>query len=70
MDQHNAWDFETQYKNLFIKLEDFKLKVKTFLRTENACQAIILINRPDLLILMNLQSPRLEMIEWLESYFF
>jgi ATP-binding cassette subfamily F protein uup len=29
MDQHNAWDFETQYKQPFkLKLEDFKLKVK------------------------------------------
>jgi ATP-binding cassette subfamily F protein uup len=32
MDQHNAWDFETQYKaNFFkLKLENFKLKVKIF----------------------------------------
>ena len=30
MDQHNAWDFETQYKQILfkLKLEDFKLKVK------------------------------------------
>jgi ATP-binding cassette subfamily F protein uup len=32
MDQHNAWDFETQYKQILfkLKLEDFKLKVKPF----------------------------------------
>lgn len=32
MDQHNAWDFETQYKQILfkLKLEDFKLKVKIF----------------------------------------
>src|SRR5690606_21234582 len=30
MDQHNAWDFETQFKQILfkLKLEDFKLKVK------------------------------------------
>jgi hypothetical protein len=30
MDQHNAWDFETQFKQILFKLkfEDFKLKVK------------------------------------------
>ena len=30
MDQWNAWDFETQYKQILfkLKLEDFKLKVK------------------------------------------
>jgi ATP-binding cassette subfamily F protein uup len=29
MDQHNAWDFETQYKQILfkLKLENFKLKV-------------------------------------------
>jgi ATP-binding cassette subfamily F protein uup len=30
MDRHNAWDFETQFKQILfkLKLEDFKLKVK------------------------------------------
>jgi ATP-binding cassette subfamily F protein uup len=32
MDQHNAWDFETQYKQILfkLKLEDFKQSKKTF----------------------------------------
>jgi ATP-binding cassette subfamily F protein uup len=32
MDRHNAWDFETQYRQILfkLKLEDFHLKVKTF----------------------------------------
>jgi ATP-binding cassette subfamily F protein uup len=36
MDQHNAWDFETQYKQILfkLKLENFKLKVKSFGWTE------------------------------------
>jgi ATP-binding cassette subfamily F protein uup len=32
MDRHNAWDFETQYRQILfkLKLEDFHLKVKNF----------------------------------------
>ena len=55
MDQHNAWDFETQYKQILfkLKLEDFKLKVKNLSggQKKRLSLAIILINRPDLLIL-------------------
>jgi ATP-binding cassette subfamily F protein uup len=46
MDQHNAWDFETQYKQILfkLKLEDFKLKVKKPSRTQKRLSlAIILI---------------------------
>ena len=74
MDQHNAWDFETQYKQILfkLKLEDFKLKVKNLSggQKKRLALAIILINRPDLLILDEPTNHLdLEMIEWLESYF-
>ena len=74
MDQWNAWDFETQYKQILfkLKLEDFKLKVKNLSggQKKRLALAIILINRPDLLILDEPTNHLdLEMIEWLESYF-
>ncbi|MDM1346777.1 ABC-F family ATP-binding cassette domain-containing protein [Myroides marinus] len=74
MDAHNAWDFETQYKQILfkLKLEDLKLKVKTLSggQKKRLALAIILINRPDLLILDEPTNHLdLEMIEWLENYF-
>ncbi|MVX34993.1 ABC-F family ATP-binding cassette domain-containing protein [Myroides sp. LoEW2-1] len=74
MEAHNAWDFETQYKQILfkLKLEDLKAKVKTLSggQKKRLALAIILINRPDLLILDEPTNHLdLEMIEWLENYF-
>ncbi len=74
MDHWNAWDFETQFKQILfkLKLEDFSLKVKNMSggQKKRLSLAIILINRPDLLILDEPTNHLdLEMIEWLESYF-
>ena len=56
MEQYNAWDFETQYRQILskLKLEDLTLKVGcTFWRSKKKrlSLAIVLINKPDLLIL-------------------
>ncbi len=74
MDAFNAWDFETQYKQILskLKLDDLKLKVKNLSggQKKRLALAIILINRPDLLILDEPTNHLdLEMIEWLENYF-
>jgi ABC transport system ATP-binding/permease protein len=74
MEQHQAWDFETQYKQILskLKLTDLSQKVKTLSggQQKRLSLAIILINLPDLLILDEPTNHLdLEMIEWLESFF-
>lgn len=74
MDINNAWDFETQYKQILtrLKLDDLKLKVKNLSggQKKRLALAMILIKRPDLLILDEPTNHLdLEMIEWLENYF-
>ncbi len=74
MEQYNAWDFETQYKQILskLKLEDLQLKVGKLSggQKKRLALAIVLIKKPDLLILDEPTNHLdLEMIEWLEAFF-
>lgn len=74
MEQYNAWDFETQYRQILskLKLEDLTLKVGKLSggQRKRLSLAIVLINKPDLLILDEPTNHLdLEMIEWLEAFF-
>ncbi|MDA9245600.1 ABC-F family ATP-binding cassette domain-containing protein [Polaribacter sp.] len=74
MEQYNAWDFETQYRQILskLKLDDLTLKVGALSggQKKRLSLAIILINKPDLLILDEPTNHLdLEMIEWLEAFF-
>lgn len=74
MERHNAWDFETQYKQILFKLhlDKLDLKVGTLSggQKKRLALANALLNRPDLLILDEPTNHLdLEMIEWLEAHF-
>jgi len=74
MEQLNAWDFETQFKQILskLKLDDLTKKVSELSggQRKRLSLALILIHKPDLLILDEPTNHLdLEMIEWLESYF-
>jgi ATP-binding cassette subfamily F protein uup len=74
MERYNAWDFETQYRLILskLKLNDLTQKVGSLSggQRKRLSLAIILINKPDLLILDEPTNHLdLEMIEWLEAFF-
>lgn len=74
MEQYNAWDFETQYTQILskLKLDDLSQKVSSLSggQKKRLSLAIVLINKPDLLILDEPTNHLdLEMIEWLEDFF-
>lgn len=74
MERFNAWDFETQYKQILSKLNlhDIQQKIKNLSGGQKRRLALanVLITKPDLLILDEPTNHLdLEMIEWLEEFF-
>ncbi|TYP72942.1 ABC-F family ATP-binding cassette domain-containing protein [Aquimarina intermedia] len=74
MEVLNAWDFETQYKQILFKLKlenlDQKVAMLSGGQKKRLALANILLSKPDLLYLDEPTNHLdLEMIEWLEEYF-
>ena len=73
MDRHQAWDFESQYKQVLFKLNltDLHAKVSELSggQQKRLSLALILLQQPDLIILDEPTNHLdLEMIEWLERF--
>ncbi|MBA22112.1 MAG: ABC transporter, partial [Flavobacteriales bacterium] len=74
MDQNQAWDFETQYKQILfkLKLDDLTASVGNLSggQKKRVALCIALLKQPELIILDEPTNHLdLEMIEWLEEYF-
>lgn len=74
MDAHQAWDFETTYKQILfkLKLEDLHAKVGSLSggQKKRLALASMILNKPDLIIMDEPTNHLdLDMIEWLEEFF-
>ncbi len=74
MEAHQAWDFETTYKQILfkLKLEDLHAPVKNLSggQKKRLALASMLLNKPDLIIMDEPTNHLdLDMIEWLEEFF-
>ena len=74
MERHEAWDFETQYKQILfqLKLTNLHLPIKHLSggQRKRLTLANVLISKPDLIFLDEPTNHLdLEMIEWLENFF-
>ena len=74
MEMHQAWDFETQYKQILfkMKLDDLHKKVGDLSggQKKRLALTVMLLNKPDFIILDEPTNHLdLDMIEWLEAYF-